>query len=79
MTVTSPVAALPVRWQSPSFGLRRIGANRTLALAGSLLRYRGTFVTLVTCGLLAVYPDDITTAHTLILEPWMNLACLIGV
>jgi alpha-1,2-mannosyltransferase len=48
-------------------------------LAGSLLRYRGTFVTLVTCGVLAVYPDDITTAHTLILEPWMNLFCLIGV
>jgi alpha-1,2-mannosyltransferase len=48
-------------------------------LAGSLLRYRGTFVTLVTCGVLAVYPDDITTAHTLILEPWMNLFCLLGV
>ena len=47
-------------------------------LAGSLVRYRGTLVTLVTCGLLAVYPDDITTAHTLILEPWMNLCCLIG-
>jgi hypothetical protein len=37
MTVTSAVAALPVRRESPSFGLRRIGANRTLALAGSLL------------------------------------------
>jgi alpha-1,2-mannosyltransferase len=48
-------------------------------LAGSLTRYRGTFVTLVTCGVLAVYPDDITTAHTLILEPWMNLFCLFGV
>jgi hypothetical protein len=48
-------------------------------LAGSLLRYRGTLVTLVTCGVLAVYPDDITTAHTLILEPWMNLFCLAGV
>ena len=37
MTVTSTVAPLPVRRQSPSFGLRRMGASRTLALAGSLL------------------------------------------
>jgi hypothetical protein len=37
MTVTSAVVALPVRRESPSFGLRRIGANRTLALVGSLL------------------------------------------
>jgi hypothetical protein len=33
----------------------------------------------VSCGILAVYPDDITTAHTLILEPWMNLLLLVGV
>jgi alpha-1,2-mannosyltransferase len=48
-------------------------------LVGYLVRYRGVFVTLVSCGILAVYPDDITTAHTLILEPWMNLLLLIGV
>ena len=49
-----------------------------MPLAGSLVRYRGVFVTLVTCGVLAIYPDDITTAHTLILEPWMNLFLLTG-
>jgi alpha-1,2-mannosyltransferase len=48
-------------------------------LAGHLVRYRGVFVTLVTCGILAVYPDDVSTAHTLLLEPWMNLLLLIGV
>ncbi len=48
-------------------------------LVGHLVRYRGVFVTVVSCGILAVYPDDITTAHTLILEPWMNLLLLIGV
>jgi len=48
-------------------------------LVGYLVRYRGVFVTVVSCGILAVYPDDITTAHTLILEPWMNLLLLIGV
>jgi alpha-1,2-mannosyltransferase len=48
-------------------------------LAGNLMRYRGMVGTLVTCGFLAVYPDDVWTAHTLLLEPWMNLCCLIGV
>jgi alpha-1,2-mannosyltransferase len=56
-----------------------LASTACVPLAGSLLRYRGTLVTLVTCGVLAVYPDDITTAHTLILEPWMNLLCLAGV
>ena len=50
----------------------------SVPLAGNLVRYRGTVVTLVTCGVLAVYPDDITTAHTLMLEPWMNLFCLLA-
>jgi hypothetical protein len=36
-------------------------------------------VTAVTCGVLAVYPPDITTAHTLLLEPWMNMFCLIAI
>lgn len=56
-----------------------LASTACVPMAGSLVRYRGTFVTLVTCGILAVYPDDITTAHTLILEPWMNLLCLLGV
>ena len=50
-----------------------------MSLVGHLVRYRGVFVTLVSCGALAVYPDDITTAHTLILEPWINLLLLVGV
>ena len=56
-----------------------LASTACVPLAGSLVRYRGTFVTLVTCGVLTIYPDDITTAHTLILEPWMNLLCLFGV
>ncbi len=47
-------------------------------LAGNLMRHRGTLATAVTCGILAVYPDDIAAAHTLLLEPWMNLFCLIA-
>ena len=49
-----------------------------VTLTGSLVRHRGAFVTLVACGVLAVYPDDIMAAHTLLLEPWMNLLVLAG-
>ena len=56
-----------------------LASTACVPLVGHLVRYRGVFVTVVSCGILAVYPDDITTAHTLILEPWMNLLLLIGV
>ena len=35
-------------------------------------------MTLVTCGLLAIYPADIMAARTLLLEPWMNLCALLA-
>ena len=56
-----------------------LASTACVPLVGHLVRYRGVFVTLVSCGILAVYPDDISTAHTLMLEPWMNLLLLIGV
>jgi hypothetical protein len=49
-----------------------------VALAGNLVRHRGVLVTTVTCGLLAVYPADVMAARTLLLEPWMNLCCLLA-
>src|SRR5690349_17657650 len=55
-----------------------LASTACVPLAGSLVRYRGTLATAVTCGILAVYPDDIAAAHTLLLEPWMNLFCLIA-
>jgi alpha-1,2-mannosyltransferase len=58
--------------------LTALASTACVPLAGSLVRYRGSVVTLVTCGLLAVYPDDIAAAHTLMLEPWMNLFCLLA-
>ena len=59
--------------------LTALASAACVPLAGNLVRYRGTVVTLVTCGVLAVYPGDITTAHTLMLEPWMNLFCLLAI
>jgi alpha-1,2-mannosyltransferase len=58
--------------------LTALASTACVPLVGGLVRHRGALVTLVTCGVLAVYPDDVTTAHTLILEPWMNLCLLIG-
>jgi alpha-1,2-mannosyltransferase len=58
--------------------LTALASAACVPLAGNLVRYRGTVVTLVTCGVLAIYPGDITTAHTLLLEPWMNLFCLLA-
>ena len=58
--------------------LTALASAACIPLAGNLVRYRGTVVTAVTCGVLAVYPADITTAHTLMLEPWMNLFCLLA-
>ena len=44
--------------------LLTVGASAAcVPLVGSLVRYRGTLVTVVTCGILTVYPDDITTAR----------------
>jgi hypothetical protein len=58
--------------------LTALASTACVPLAGNLVRYRGTVVTLVTCGVLAVYPGDIAAAHTLLLEPWMNLFCLLA-
>ena len=78
-------AALLSRWTSTvaGLGLARLltvaASTACIPLAGRLVRHRGALVTALTCGFLAIYPPDIATAHTLLLEPWMNLLCLIGV
>ncbi|HEY2579587.1 MAG TPA: hypothetical protein VGI74_25025 [Streptosporangiaceae bacterium] len=47
-------------------------------LMGRLARHRGTFTTLVACGVLAVFPDGVSAAHTVLVEPWLVLFCLAG-
>ena len=58
--------------------LTLLASTACVALAGRLVRHRGTLVTMLTCFILAIYPPDIASAHTLLLEPWMNLLCLLG-
>ncbi len=78
-------AAIIAKLTSATFGLAvarmaTVAASTAcVALAGNLVRHRGTRVTLVTCGLLAIYPADIMAARTLLLEPWMNLCALLAV
>jgi alpha-1,2-mannosyltransferase len=80
MTPVALVAKLSTATYAMAFArvLTALASTACVPLAGSLMRHRGALATLVTCGVLAIYPDDVTTAHTLILEPWMNLCLLIG-
>jgi alpha-1,2-mannosyltransferase len=56
-----------------------VGADcACVALLGVLVRHRGALAAGVACGLYAVYPDALVASHTFLLEPWLNLLCLIG-
>src|SRR5262249_14932993 len=49
-----------------------------VVLVGLLVRHRGVLAALIACGVLAVFPDSIAAAHTVLVEPWLVLFCLIG-
>jgi hypothetical protein len=84
MVVSLPIALI-AKLTSATIGLAiarlatACASAACVALAGHLVRHRGAGVTLVTCGLLAIYPADIMSGRTLLLEPWMNLCCLLAV
>jgi alpha-1,2-mannosyltransferase len=79
----TPVAALgKLTGSAWAMGIGRLltacaGAASVL-LAGLLVRRRGLLAVVVTCGIMAVYPDSILAAHTVLQEPWLVLACLAG-
>ncbi len=58
--------------------LSLLASTACVPLAGRLVRHRGALACAVTAGLLAVYPADVLSGRTLLLEPWMNLACLLA-
>ena len=49
-----------------------------VALAGLLVRRYGPLAVLITCGIMAIQPELIRGAHTVYVEPWLVLLCLIG-
>ena len=54
-----------------------VGAANVMLL-GWLIRHRGALRVTVACGLVAVFPDAVAAAHTVLLEPWLILFCLAG-
>lgn len=55
-----------------------LASAAAVPVAGLLVRHRGFLATLVTCGVLAIYPDSVLAARTVLLEPWLVLFCLLG-
>ena len=59
-------------------GLTALASAAAIPLGGLLTRHRGFAATAVTCGILAVFPDSLQAARTVLLEPWLVLFCLLG-
>jgi len=83
IVLIAPVALLAkVTGTAWALGVARIltvGADSAcVALLGLLVRHRGPLAAGVACGVYAVYPDALVASHTFLLEPWLNLFCLIG-
>ena len=84
ITLLMVPAALAARWRARPGGmaagriLTTLASAAGIALAGLLVRHRGALAALVACGVLAVYPDSVAAAHTVLVEPWLVLACLAG-
>jgi hypothetical protein len=49
-----------------------------VVLLGRLLRYRSTLCVAVACAVMAVYPAAVVTSRTVLLEPYCDLWCLLG-
>ncbi len=58
--------------------LTALAGAAAVALAGLLVRHRGVLATVIVCGIMAVYPDSIQAAKTVLVEPWLVLFCLLG-
>jgi alpha-1,2-mannosyltransferase len=50
----------------------------SVTLTGLLVRRRGLLAVVTACGIMAVYPEAIQAARTVLQEPWLVLACLAG-
>jgi hypothetical protein len=58
--------------------LTALASAAAVAVGGLLVRHRGVLATLVTSGLLAVYPASVAASQTVLVEPWLVLFCLAG-
>ncbi|HEY6275931.1 MAG TPA: glycosyltransferase 87 family protein [Streptosporangiaceae bacterium] len=58
--------------------LTALASAAAVPLGGLLTRHRGLLAVLITCGTVAVYPESLLAARTVLLEPWLVLFCLLG-
>jgi alpha-1,2-mannosyltransferase len=58
--------------------LTALASTAGVALVGLLARHRGLLTVVIACGVTAVYPDAVAAAHTVLVEPWLALFCLLG-
>ena len=58
--------------------LTTLAGTASVVLVGRLVRHRGVTATVLACGITAVFPDAIAAAHTVLVEPWLVLFCLLG-
>lgn len=80
----SPAAALSLLTGSTQWPLAvgriltALAGAAAVPLGGLLVRHRGLLATVATCGIIAIYPGSVQSAHTVLLEPWLVAFCLIG-
>jgi alpha-1,2-mannosyltransferase len=55
-----------------------LASSAGVLLVGLLVRHRGLLAVIIACGIVAVYPDSVSTARTVLVEPWLVLFCLLG-
>ena len=53
-------------------------AAANVLLVGALIRHRGRLPTLVGAGMMATFPAEVGATHTVLLEPVLDLFCLLG-
>ena len=83
MLLIAPVALLAkvcgTGWGLAAARLLTASADTAnVVLLGLLVRHRGPVTVGIASGLYAVDPDAIVAAHTFLLEPWLNMFCLVG-
>jgi alpha-1,2-mannosyltransferase len=49
-----------------------------IVLLGLLVRHRGAVAVTIACGIYAIYPGALVASETFLLEPWLNLVCLLA-
>ncbi len=58
--------------------LTAVAGGAAAGLTGLLVRQRGLLAVILSSGIVAVYPASVQAAHTVLLEPWLVLFCLLG-